>query len=151
LSPFTKFDIIGENINPFPAVLLNYFVTNHSGFNIFATIASMLSFLKKSTVPRHIDKVWKTRQGSSKGMMKEALEVIAKSGKPVIISWFAGRHLSLLKFLTKFRIPYILIDAREKMSAVSEIRTQNEQEWFIKNYIIIKNNTVTRNNFGTNR
>jgi len=70
----------------------------------------MFSFLKKSSTPNHIDKVWKTRQACLKGMMTEALQVISKSGKPIIISWFDDRHQSLIEFLNKFAIPYILMD-----------------------------------------
>jgi hypothetical protein len=43
-------------------------------------------------------------------MMTEALQVISKSGKPIIISWFDDRHQSLLDFLNQFSVPYTLMD-----------------------------------------
>jgi len=70
----------------------------------------MFSFLKKSGTTDHIDKVWKTRQACLKGMLTEAMQVISKSGKPIIISWFDDRHQSLLDFLNQYKVPYILMD-----------------------------------------
>ena len=70
----------------------------------------MFSLLKKTSLPAHTDKVWKTRQACLKGMMTEALQVISKSGKPIIISWFDDRHQSLLDFLNQYQVPYVLMD-----------------------------------------
>src|SRR5580765_2752089 len=70
----------------------------------------MFSFLKKSNQPAHTDKVWKTRQACLKGMMTEAMQVISKSGKPIIISWFDDRHQSLLDFLNQYSVLYTLMD-----------------------------------------
>src|SRR5260221_6629598 len=43
-------------------------------------------------------------------MMTDALQVISKSGKPIIISWFDDRHQSLLGFLNQYQVPYVLMD-----------------------------------------
>src|SRR6266705_2844000 len=79
-------------------------------FDIFVNLALMFSFLKKSTLPNHTDKVWKTRQACLKGIMTDALQVISKLGKPLIISWFDDRHQSLLGFLNHYQVPYVLMD-----------------------------------------
>lgn len=79
-------------------------------FDIFVNIARMFSFLKKSSSHKHLDKVWKTRQACLKGMMTEALQVISKSGKPIILSWFDDRHQTLLEFLNKYQVPYVILD-----------------------------------------
>jgi len=87
----------------------------------------MFSFLKKPDVPAHIDKVWKTRQACLKGMITEALQVISKSGKSIIISWFDDRHLSLLEFLNKFQVPYILMDEYFELNENKTIYILNTQ------------------------
>jgi hypothetical protein len=98
----------------------------------------MFSFLKKSGTSIHTDNVWKTRQACLKGMMTESMKAISQSGKPMIISWFDDRHQSLTGFLNQLKVPRILMDeyfACEKISNAvsSEIRTNNEGEWFMKN------------------
>jgi hypothetical protein len=96
-------------------------------FDIFVNIVIMFSFLKKSSSHKHIDKVWKTRQACLKGMMTEALHVISKSGKPVILSWFEDRHQTLLEFLDKYQVPYVIMDEYFDLSADKSVFILNAE------------------------
>lgn len=81
----------------------------------------MFSFLKKSTQFSHVDKVWKTRQASLRGMITESMKVVAKAGKPIIISWFEDRHQSLMNFLTHHKVPHIVMDEYFEMNEDTSI------------------------------
>jgi hypothetical protein len=70
----------------------------------------MLSFFKKTDIPLHTDKVWKTRPASLKGMMTEALKEVAQSRKPIIVFWFNDRLESLLNFLDQYHVPFKRLD-----------------------------------------